>query len=56
MARRKKPLKERRVPLAIYVPPAIMDRLREVAEQDRRSLSSEALLLLERALQAVAGR
>jgi hypothetical protein len=51
MPRTKKSQQEKRVPLAIYVPPELLNRLKEAAEKDRRSMSTTALLILEEALQ-----
>ncbi len=50
MPRTKKSRQEKRVPLAIYVPPEVLSRLKEAAAKDRRSLSTKALLILEAGL------
>ena len=50
MGRPRKPAKERRVPLAVYMPEDLLERLRKQAERDRRSASTQALVLIERAL------
>ena len=42
---------ERRVPLSIYIPKSMLERLKELAERDRRSLSTNTLLILEKALE-----
>ncbi|MFI5418469.1 MAG: hypothetical protein ACHQ2Y_06205 [Candidatus Lutacidiplasmatales archaeon] len=52
MPRPKKQRSERRVPLAVYVPAEILEKLRRLAEKDRRTVSTEALLLLEQAMEA----
>jgi hypothetical protein len=52
MGRPRKPRESRRVPLAVYAPPAVLRRLREVAARDRRSLSTQALILIEDGLKA----
>lgn len=54
MPRTKKDRSEKRVPLAIYIPPSMLEQLRHLAEKDRRSVSTETLLLLERALEQFA--
>lgn len=52
MPRGRKPRRVKRMPLAIYVPPEVLARLKEVAEKDRRSMSTEALLILEEGLRS----
>jgi hypothetical protein len=51
MPRTKKSRSEKRVPLAVYIPPGMLDQLRELAAKDRRTLSSETVLILEEALE-----
>jgi len=51
MARPKKPREERRVALAVYLPPAVLKRLRKVAVTERRSASTQALVFIERGLE-----
>lgn len=46
--RKSKPIK--RVPLSIYVPPNLIEQIRRLATRDRRSLSTETLIILEEAL------
>lgn len=38
------------MPLAVYVPAGVLDRLKEMAERDRRSTSTQALILIEQGL------
>ncbi|HKV90331.1 MAG TPA: hypothetical protein VJQ43_03935 [Thermoplasmata archaeon] len=40
------------MPLAVYAPPAVLRRLRLLANKDRRSLSTQALILIEDGLDA----
>lgn len=51
MPRGRKPRRERKLPLAVYVSAELMDRLKEAADNDRRSLSNQAVVILERALE-----
>jgi hypothetical protein len=51
MVRPKKPREQRRLPLAVYLPEDVLERLRDMAARDRRSASTQALLLIERALE-----
>jgi len=52
MPRPKKPKDQRRAALAVYLPPALLDKLRDVATKDRRSASTQALIYIERGLEA----
>ena len=52
MSRPRKSREARRVPLAVYAPPAVLRRLRAVATKDRRSLSTQALILIEDGLKS----
>ncbi|MFI5417453.1 MAG: hypothetical protein ACHQ2Y_00950 [Candidatus Lutacidiplasmatales archaeon] len=38
------------MPLAVYVPAEIMQKLRKLAQEDRRTISSLALVLIEKGL------
>ena len=55
MPRTKKPRAERRVLLAVYLPRDVLERLRQKAEKDRRSASSQALVLIEKGLDQAPG-
>lgn len=48
--RRRKAASKRRVPLTIYVPADLLKRLMELAIRDRRSASTQGLILIERGL------
>jgi|GEM_PF-2629742 len=50
MPRPPKPKAKRRVGLAVYVEPAILQKLKEAAERDRRSASTQAALYIEEGL------
>jgi hypothetical protein len=52
MPRPRKPRESRRIPLAVYAPPGVLRRLRAVAAKDRRSLSTQALILIEDGLKS----
>jgi hypothetical protein len=47
MARPRKDKAKRRVGLAVYVEPVILRALRQAAENDRRSASTQAALYIE---------
>ena len=51
MPRPRKPRKERRSLLAVYVPVEVLPRLRKMADRDRRSASAQALIRIERGLE-----
>jgi hypothetical protein len=51
MPRPKKPKDQRRAALAVYLPPAVLNKLRDVAMKDRRSASTQALIYIERGLE-----
>ena len=53
MARPRKTVATRRVGLAVYLEPAIIKRLKEAADKDRRSSSTLAGILIERGLAAL---
>jgi hypothetical protein len=50
MPRPAKSKAKRRVGLAVYLEPAILRKLREAAERDRRSTSTQAALYIEEGL------
>jgi len=50
MARPRKDKGKRRVGLAVYVEPALLKALRQAAEVERRSASTQAALYIERGL------
>lgn len=50
MPRPRKDKAKRRVGLAVYVEPAILRALREIAEVERRSASTQAALYIEAGL------
>ncbi len=50
MPRPPKSKAKRRVGLAVYLEPAILRRLKEAAEADRRSASTQAALYIEEGL------
>jgi hypothetical protein len=50
MSRPRKPLSKRRVGLAVYLEPHILEKLKAAAEADRRSVSTQAMVYLERGL------
>jgi len=50
MPRPRKDKNKRRVGLAVYVEPALLRALREVAEGERRSASTQAALYIEAGL------
>ncbi len=50
MARPPKSKAKRRVGLAVYLEPAILRKLRDAAEGDRRSTSTQAALYIEEGL------
>lgn len=52
MPRGRRTLEQRNATLAVYLPKALLEELREVAEKDRRSASNQALIYIERALKA----
>jgi hypothetical protein len=54
MSRPPKRKEKRRVGLAVYLEPAILRRLKEAAERDRRSASTMAALYIEDALGVLA--
>ena len=39
--------------LAVYLPPEMLEQLRELASRDRRSASTQALIFIERCLQGI---
>ncbi|HTT14518.1 MAG TPA: hypothetical protein VMG81_01900 [Thermoplasmata archaeon] len=54
MPRPRKSKAERRVPVAVYLEPALLKKLKEVAEKDRRSASTLAALYIEAGLERAA--
>ncbi len=52
MPRPKKSKDERKAVLAVYLTPAVLNRLRDLATKDRRSASTLALIYIERCLEA----
>jgi len=52
MPRPRKPKDEKRAALAVYLPIKLLKRLQKVAVEERRSTSAQALLFIERALDA----
>ena len=50
MPRPRKPKSERVIPVAVYMPPPVRARLQKIADDDRRSLSVMALLLIEQGI------
>ena len=48
---RKKSKEPRKAALAVYLPPKMLDKLRDVANKDRRSASTQALIFIEQALE-----
>jgi hypothetical protein len=55
MGRPKKSEEDRRVVLAVYLPARLRQTLKAIAERDRRSASTQALIYLERAIEADQG-
>jgi CopG-like RHH_1 or ribbon-helix-helix domain, RHH_5 len=49
---RKSPGSEKRAALAVYLPRNLLKKLQKVADRDYRSASAQALLFIERALEA----
>lgn len=49
----KKDASEGLVALSLYVPPGVKSRITELAKKERRSVSNQAVLLLESALAAL---
>ena len=43
------------VPLAVYLPEPMLDRVKRMAVKDRRSISTQALLLIEAGLSKSGG-
>ncbi len=52
MSRPRKPKSERVIPVAVYMPPPIREQLKRIADEERRSLSVMALLLVEEGIKA----
>ena len=52
MGRKAKPRSERRRAIAVYLPPKVLERLRKAAENDHRTASTLAMILIERGLSA----
>ena len=50
MPRPKKAKQQRRAALAVYLPPALLEELRDVAEKEYRSASTQALIFIKRSL------
>jgi hypothetical protein len=50
MPRPRKPKEKRKVGLAIYLEPKVLQLLRATAEKDRRSLSDQGAIYIERGL------
>ncbi len=48
---RTKQKREGLVPLSVYVPQELRERIEKIAEKERRSLSNQTVLLLESALE-----
>lgn len=55
MPRHKSPKGQRSVALAVYLPPKMLERLRETALKDRRTASNQALVYIERCLDEATG-
>lgn len=53
MPRPRKSTIERRVMLAVYVPKKVLKRLVDLAVKDRRSTSTQALILIEQGLEKI---
>ena len=53
MAGRRKSKARRDAVVAVYLPPKVLEKLRAVAEKERRTASTQALLYIERALEAI---
>jgi len=43
-------------PTSVYIPKSLLDDIKVIAKRERRSISSEVLVLLERALEKTAGK
>jgi hypothetical protein len=52
MPRPRKPKSERVIPVAVYMPPPMRQELQRIADDDRRSLSVMALLLIEEGIKS----
>ena len=51
MPRPRKPKDQRRAALAVYLPPPLLNRLRDIAVKDRRSASTQALIYIEQGIE-----
>jgi len=52
MPTQRKSRKTRNATLAVYLPRHMLEELRDMAEKDHRSASTQALILIERGLKA----